>query len=248
MACGGSHPTPALPAPASETTSAAPGAAADDAQPVAPSAAGPQVPASEPVAADKPHVMPTDCAAHDGDLCTPPSDFVDRLCNGAFLDAALVLFGKGSPWTRSYLAGDVDAWYASGGASARAKLDFDEEVLVLRFRAPAKGAIVVSGSGSYDVLRWDGLCYTLDAGELTRRRPPKPKRPTIPFHHLSGRWQSALLADPHVKAIFARRGKECKGVTQGDVSLACLRADEALSAAVVDFVRSSELPAPEHVP
>jgi hypothetical protein len=192
--------------------------------------------------------MPAACADPGAPVCTPPSDFVDRLCSGAYLDAALALFAGDRPWTRGYLAGDVDGWYASGGASARAKLAFDEEVLVLRFRAPAKGGIVVSGGGSYDVLRWDGLCYTLDAGEVTMRRPPKPKRAPIPFHHIGPRMQSLLLANPRVKAAHQRRGKECQGVTHGDVSMECLRADQGLSAAVVEYVRANKLPAPDRIP
>ncbi len=212
--------------------------------------------ASPPPAADAPHDMPTACAQGDPSdaggaavsICTPPSDFVDRLCDGNYLDAALVLFQKDSPWTRGYLRMNVDAWYASGGASARTKLEFDEEVLVLRFRAPGAGSIIVGTGGSYDVLRWDGGCYTLDSGELTMHHPPKAKRPSIPFQHIGPRLQEALLADPKVKAAYAKRGKECQGVTRGDVSLACVKADAALSAAVADFVRSNELPEPSRVP
>jgi hypothetical protein len=191
--------------------------------------------------------MPTGCSPA-ATYCTPPSAFVDRLCGGLFLDAAMTLFAGESPWTRGYLAGDVDGWYASGGASARAKLEFDEEVLVLRFREPPKNGIVVSSGGSYDVLRWDGLCYTLDAGEFTTRRPPKVKRAPIPFHRLGPRLQAALLADAHVKSASDKRGRECHGVTHGDVSLDCVHADQALSAAVVDYVRAHKLPAPDRIP
>ena len=161
-----------------------------------------------------------------------------------------MLFGKGSPWTRAYLRGDVDGWYASGGGSARARLLFDEEVLVLRVRAPATtGVVVGNGSTSYDVLRWDGLCYTLDVGELTMKRPPKPKHPALAFHRLSDATQTALIKDDRVRAAHAKRGKECHGVTTGDVTLACERADHALGEAVIDYVNAGgALPPPAKIP
>jgi hypothetical protein len=195
--------------------------------------------------------MPTACApAGDGATCTPPSAFVDALCNGSYLDATFTLFAKGSPWTRAYLRGDVDGWYASGGGSARAKLAFDEEVLVLLVRSPATAGVVVGGGGtSYDVLRWDGLCYTVDSGELTMTRPPRPKHPSLLFHHFSDATQSALLADPKVRAAHAKRGKECHGVTTGDVTLACEHADHALAEAVIGYVLAGgTLPAPGKIP
>jgi hypothetical protein len=195
--------------------------------------------------------MPTTCASgSDPQSCTPPAAFVDALCNGSFLDATMTLFAKGSPWTRAYLRGDVDGWYASGGGSARARLAFDEEFLVLRIRAPATtGMVVGNGSTSYDVLRWDGACYTLDSGELSMKRPPKPKHPSLPFHHFSDRTQAALLADGKVRAAHSKRGKECHGVTTGEVTLACERADHALGEAVIDLVNSgATLPPPSKIP
>jgi len=195
--------------------------------------------------------MPTACSAgSDPEHCTPPSEFVDTLCNAAFPDATLALFSKGSPWTRAYLRGDADSWYASGGGSLRARLAFDEEVLVLRVRAPATGGVVVgNGNASYDVLRWDGLCYTLEAGELTTKPPPKAKSPPLLFHRYSDATQAALLKDDKVIAARNKRGKECHGVTTGDVTLACERADHALGEAVVTYVRTGgALPPPSRFP
>jgi len=233
VACGGAKARPEAAPVLSSSTSDAGAAAAVVAPPPPPEAPPPE--------------MPTGCSPATT-YCTPPSAFVDRLCGGLYLDAAMTLFSGDSPWTRGYLAGDVDGWYASGGASARAKLSFDEEVLVLRFREPPKGGIVVSNGGSYDVLRWDGLCYTLDAGEFTTRRPPKAKRAAIPFQRLGPRLQTLLLADPHVKGAHDKLAKECHGVTQGEVSLACVHADEALSAAVAEYVHAHKLPAPDRIP
>lgn len=208
-------------------------------------AAPPAAPSSPPQAA----TMPTACSGEPA-TCTPPPAFVDALCNANFLEASLALFEKGTPWTRGYLRGDVDGWYASGGGSARAKLLFDEEVLVLRARAAATTGVVVGNGGtSYDVLRWDGYCYTVDSGELTMKRPPKAKSPPLPFQHLGEPTQTALLHDAKVLAAHSRRGKECHGVTTGDVSLACVRADQALGDAIVEYVRGGgALPPPGKIP
>jgi hypothetical protein len=60
--------------------------------------------------------------------------------------------------------------------------------------------------------------------------------------------QASLLADPHVKAASDKRGKECHGVTRGDVSLECVHADDALSARVVEYVLAHKLPEPDRIP
>ena len=198
-----------------------------------------------------PHEMPKACAASRGsDLCTPPVDFVERLCDRNYADAALALFAKDAPWTRGYLRGKVEAWNASGGASTRAVLAFDEEVVVLRFRAPGKGGIVVSGAGgSYDVLRLDGNCFTLDPENLTTKRPPNPRHGPILFHRFAARTKDALLANDVVRGAYVKRMKECQGATSGEVSIACVRADDGLSAAVAAFVVSgSTVPTPERIP
>ena len=89
----------------------------------------------------------------------PDGAFVKRLCNGSFPDVALVLMGKNTPFVRMYMKGDVEGWNADGGASARARLRFDEEMLVLRRRSPpANGMVVGSGGAGYLVMRWDGNC------------------------------------------------------------------------------------------
>ncbi len=208
---------------------------------------------AEPAAATPPTpaTMPTACApASDPHACPLPDGFVDALCNATFPDATLALFAKGTPWVRAYLRGDVDGWYAGSGGSARTRLAFDEEVLVLRTRAPATTGIVVgNGATGYDVLRWDGFCYSLGSGELTMKRPPKARRPPLAFHRLSEATQTALLQDDKVRAARSKRGKECKGAMTGDVTLACERADRALGEAVADYVVSgAALPPPAQVP
>jgi hypothetical protein len=175
----------------------------------------------------------------------PGVRFADRVCASSRPEVGLALFAKDSPWTRMYLKGDLDGWNAEGG-STRARLSFDEEVIVLKKRAPTSGAVMVGTATSYQVIRWDGNCYSLDDGEITRRRPPHAKHAPIPWKTLSDGTRNALMNDGGVKSAYAKRGKECKGVTMGDVSMACVQADTAFSDAIVAAVKAGfALPPPE---
>ena len=188
-------------------------------------------PASAPAAStdpDAPVAIPTACTAGSTDVCTPDGDFVERLCAHVNQTAALALFAKATPFTRLYLKGKVD------------ELVFDEEVLALRAHLQAKGGIQVgSGSGSYEVLRWDGSCSrAVEAEMLTKSRPPKPKTARVVWHRIDAPVQDAVIgASDAVKKAHAARGKECKGAMSGDVTASCERADAALVDAVVQYVR-----------
>lgn len=220
--CGGSPP----PAPA--TAAAAPD----------PSAAAPADSSSASSdAAPAPVALPTACSNRSAATCTPPGDFVDRLCAKPHQEIALALFGK-TPFTRLYLKGKMD------------ELSFQEEVLALRFHGQAKGGMQVgSGNGSYDVLRWDGSCsMAVDADILSTSAPAgKPKVARVLWHRIGDKVQSALITQSDaVKKAHARRGKECQGAMSGDVSAACQKADAALVDAIVDYVRGGgSLPAPD---
>lgn len=178
-----------------------------------------------------------------------PDEFVDRLCRRPFVDATLALFQNSAPWTRAYLRRKVDAWYM-GRPSARATLAFDEEVLVLRFHAPSKGSMVVEGqAGSYDVLRWDGKCYTLDSDEITTTQPPRARTARLQWDRIGATMQQAVLKDEDVKRAFDRRDKACKAASRDDPPPACDAADATLGFAVANHVRTvGGLPAPELLP
>jgi len=185
--------------------------------------------------------LPTACAdSSSKDLCLPPAGFVDRLCEKPRQGAALALFASSTPFTRAYLRGRVD------------ELSSDEEVLVLRRRAPQQGGIVVgSGKGTYDLLRWDGTCSMgIEAEMVTRTRPPRPRTAHVQWHRIDTKIQDALVASSDaVRRAHAKRGRECKGAMSGDVSAACEKADDALVSALVDYVRSGgAFPAPDDVP
>lgn len=232
-ACGGAPAAPPAPPPA-ET-------AAAEAKNAKPAVDPDDKPATE---------LPAACASNDDKICLPPKPFVKRLCAGFFPDTALAMFQKGSPWTRGYMRMNVEAWNASGGMSSSDKLVFDEEVLIVAHRSADTGGMTVSGStGSYDVLRWDGTCASLMGEEVTTKTAPAPKHAKIPWKSLDDKLKEALLGDAKIGKIAAERKKECKGATTGDVSLKCVKADEGLANAVVDFLRGGgAVPQPPKIP
>ncbi len=232
-ACGGA---PKADAPAAPPSAAAP-------PPPASSAAAPAT-SAPPKADPKKHVS-LECAK-DGpkDLCVPDHETAKRICGATSPDLALALFHPKTPFSRAYLTRDTEAWNAAGGAQSKGKLSFDEEVLVVQKRE-ASGIIVGQGGG-VDVLRWDGSCASLQGEEITSRRPPKAKAATVSWREIGGATRDALLKDEKVQAAYEKRRKECKGVVTGVVSLTCVRADAALSTALVEAVRGGlAAPLPE---
>ena len=206
---------------------------------------------------DEPAPIPSSCEAEgtvkDAKLCMPDRAYAKKLCSGVYPEVALGLFGKGTPFTRVYLSGDVEAWNASGGRTHRAKLAFDEEVIVLaKNGAAAMGGIVMTGAqSSYDVLRWDGTCVSIMDGEISTKRPPAPKPADLAFSRLEEPTRHALLEAPKVKASHAALGKACVVSATATTAnkKACEKADKAFAQAIVETVRSgASLPAPSRRP
>jgi hypothetical protein len=195
--------------------------------------------------------LPTECARKDAELCTPPRAFARAVCQDTFPGVALYMFRAGTPWTRGYLRGKVQAWNASGGASVSGELEFDEEVLLLHKRSAAPGGMQVSGyTDGYDALRWDGSCVTLSSGEVTLSKPPRPGHADINWRFIDPTQRDAMKhSDSKVLQAFQMYGRECRGATMGEVSSKCIKAIAKLGDAVVDYVRAGgELPLPDKVP
>ncbi len=193
--------------------------------------------------------LPSDCASVDSPFCVPDRDFVSRLCTDTFPGVALLMFRKGTPWTRGYLTRKTEAWNASGGAAPQGELEFDEEVILLRKRG-ATGGIQVSGAGGgYDALRWDGSCVTLAEEEVTLKEPPRAKAAKVTWRWIDPELRDAMKEDPELREAYRARRKECKGATMGEVSLQCVKADDGLSRAVEEYVRrGGDLPRPSKLP
>ena len=223
-----------------------PSAEADAESAVATSTEAPASATPEPPA----ETVPSACADPSGADCVPPAAWVNALCNGVYAEVALVMFRGGTPWQRRYLLGKTRAVNASGGATVEGSLSRDEEVLVLRHRkADTSGVQIGDGSGQYDALRWNGSCVSLEAGEVTARRPGVPGQAHIEWSWLGDAMRSALRRDATVNEAFVARKKECRGATSGAVTKACERLDAKLDARIAEHVRSGpELPEPEQHP
>lgn len=239
LGCGG-------PKPAEEPASAAAPAAAETGADEQAAVEGEAERSAEPATSGE--GVPTACFK-PGAVCTPDPQFVKRLCNGKYPSLGLYLFSNPA-WTRGYLTRRTQAWNASGGASDSGWVEFDEEVLILYQRKADMGGIQVSGAGgSFDALRWDGSCVTLQSEEVTLAKAPAPKHPAIDFRYLDDDMQEALRKDEKVNAAWLARRKECKGATSGEVSLKCVKADDGLTKAVVTYVRGGgALPEPKKLP
>jgi hypothetical protein len=241
--CGGS---PAAKTPADDVAQGSQEAQEPEA-PVAPEEAAPAPKPEE----KKPLELPTECANGSSKPCLMPRAFVKALCADAYPELALYFFAKDSPWTRIYLsAREVEPFNGLGGPSSDKNLVFDEELLVLSERSPNLGGMSVSGVGkSYDVLRWDGTCATLQEGEVRLYRPPSPKHANVEWRHLDMELRNAFRADKKIASLAKKRRKECKGVTMGAVSAACEKADAQLKERVVTLVRTGfEVPKPKTLP
>jgi hypothetical protein len=193
--------------------------------------------------------VPTTCAK-PGKSCLPDAQFTKRMCNDRFPSIALYLFGNGLPFTHGYLTRKTQAWNAEGGASDNTFLEFDEEVLLLVERSADTGGMQVSGAGgSYEALRWNGSCVTLAKEEVTLDKPLAPKVPNLEWRFLDDNVQAALREDTIINTAVRKRSKECKGAVSGDVSLACVKADDRLTQVVVSYLRKGgKVPVPNKLP
>jgi len=227
--------SPAAPARAPETSneevSPPPSNVASDAPRKSAGEAAPE-PTSTP--------LPNQCSNENAaGICSPPSGFAKDVCGGfAKPDIALVLFAKGSPWTRAYMRLNVDAWY-TGSRSARVGLKTNEEVVVLHHPNPQGGIIVNGGGAPFDVIRLDGNCATLSSEEVTLKRPASPRHPVVPWRQLDPRTREALLADSAIAEASSSFDEGCADPTPP----ACAKAGVKLNAVILDFMaRGGRIP------
>jgi hypothetical protein len=230
-------------------------AATDTPDPEAPAAPATEAPAEpeaapvaeisepdEPVAAKE---LPSTCEDDAGDICTPPKAFVERLCRSTHPDVALAMFRKTSPWTRAYVRRNMEAWYTEARSRPR-ELTFGEEVIIVHDRASNVTGVRVSGSGSYDVLRWDGSCVSMMSDEIAMRPPTAPEVARIPWRRLEPSIRNQLLEDTTVARRAEQRRESCKSDPYGTK---CTRADQGLSRMIAHYLRQGgEIPDPIRLP
>ena len=128
----------------------------------------------------------------------------------------------------------TDAWYMGARHSAPVQMVVGEEVIVLAARGGGTGGVQVSGSGSYDVYRWDGQCASVMADEVRLRRPPAPTAATIVWQSLSEATRTALLDDHAIKLGLDKQQDRC----QSDSSAPpCAKMTAALTRVIANYVR-----------
>ncbi|HEY4104883.1 MAG TPA: hypothetical protein VGM44_13380 [Polyangiaceae bacterium] len=238
-ACGGAQ-TP---------KAAEPENAADSPKPAATAETSTAADAPKAEADSTPATLPTECSK-SGKLCVPDQKFTKRMCNDSYPSVALYLFGNGLPFSHGYLTRKTQAWNAEGGASDNDYLEFDEEVLLLGERGTDPNAMQVSGAGGgYTAMRWNGSCVTLAKEEVTLDKPPAPKSAKVEWRFLDDNVQAALREDKTINTAVQARRKECKGAVSGDVSLACVKADDKLTQVVIEYLRKGgKVPVPTKLP
>jgi hypothetical protein len=193
--------------------------------------------------------IPSECVKQ-GELCLPPSDFAQRVCEGNYPSVAIVMFEKKAPWTRGYIrVRQVQQFGSPSGRTTVSELTFAEEVLILRHRSSKTGGMSVSGSGGYDVLRWDGSCATLAEDELVTYQPAPPRSAAIVWKYLDAPIQDALLENESIKKARQAHREHCKGVDLGQPTKACERASQRLNDRITVALRQGmELPDPTRIP
>jgi hypothetical protein len=193
------------------------------------------VPAAGEIAAPavEPFAIPESCAAK-AEICALPAGFARALCKRRSADVALAMFKSSSPWTRAYVRRATDAWYTENRLAAPARLELDEEVIIIQSRAGASGGVQIEGMGNYDVYRWDGTCASLMSDEVTFEKPPAPRAATIAWTHLGDDVRQALLRDRAIVRGADLQRNRCRDDRRG---APCATATSALSDRVAAFVR-----------
>jgi hypothetical protein len=201
-------------------------------------------PAEEPALAAP---VPERCEARNN-ACLPASSWAQRLCGDVYEDLALYMFREGTPWTRFYMKHGLNA-VNGWGPTVHEDLVAREEVLVIGHRGNDGMLQVEESSGTYDVLRWNGSCVTLDVNEVTSRTPPEPLNSRIEWWSLSAAMRDTLIQKRPVAEVLKERDHACKGASVGRASARCLQLDQEFMKTVASVVRQTpDLPPPASVP
>lgn len=181
------------------------------------------------------------------ETCLPSNDWVAALCNDVYQEEALYMFRKSSPWKRLYLRKNVQAVNATGGAWLPGTVEHGEEVIALRYReVDSEFHLEAGGGGTYDVLRWNGSCATVDEDLLSDRSPTRMRHPRVEWRWLGDEMRTALREDEKINVAYRARRSECKAATIGSVTAECERLDGELIDKIVRHVRERDsLPRPQ---
>jgi hypothetical protein len=194
--------------------------------------------------------LPRTCTG-EGKQCYPPEGFVHLLCQKRYPGVAVKMFEKAAPWQRGYVkVKDVAAHNAHGGPTASTRLEFLEEVILLRVRPNRYRDMMSNMPTSYDVFRFDGTCATLAEDEFMTKKPVLPSR-YAPFtwSQIDPAIRRALVQDPKVEKARQAQTELCHGSMLTGGNLACRDATQQLARAMLSAAANgSPLPLPNELP
>jgi hypothetical protein len=195
--------------------------------------------------------LPRRCVS-DRKPCVPPPDFVEVLCRKKYPSVALAMFAKSAPWQHVFVkVTDVAPRNALGGPAGDTRLEFLEEVVVLRERAFQTGAMEMTAPPkAYDVLRFDGTCAILAEDEFMWTRPPvRARYAPVVWQYLDPPMREVLSQSNPVDQAREGQHDACRGAFLGGGGSACKAATQQLARAIATALgRGVALPVPNSLP
>jgi hypothetical protein len=194
--------------------------------------------------------LPRSCSSA-GRRCVPPEDFVAALCHAKYPAVAIAMFEKSAPWQHVFVkVADVAPVNVHGGPTGETRMEFLEEVVVLRRRVIQYGEMEVEVPDAFDVLRLDGTCASLAEDEFMSHRPAvRPKYAPIVWQQIDGGMREVLSQNERVEQARAGQYHACRGSFLGGGGVECREATQKLARAIMTVLgQGVTLPAPNELP
>jgi hypothetical protein len=164
------------------------------------------------------------------------------------------MFNKSAPWQHAYVkVKDVAPFNSLGGPSAHTRLEFLEEVVLLRERKPKKQQqmmVVQDLPVSYDVLRFDGTCATLANDEFMTRKPVvRAHYAPVIWQQIDTRVRLALAENQTIAQAAEAQNMACQGTFLAGGGETCRDATQRLTRAIMTVLNEGvDLPKPSKIP
>ena len=194
--------------------------------------------------------LPRNCMRGET-ACYPPVEFVRALCKKKYPGVAITMFEKSAPWKHAFVrVKDVAPINSFGGSTSFSRLEFLEEVLLLREREIKQRQMIVDIPNSYDVLRFDGSCATLAEDEFMTKKPyVRPRYAPIIWQQIDARIRQALIQNPKIDQAAEAQTLACRGSFLAGGGEPCKDATQQLARAIVAVLsEGTQLPPPSNLP
>jgi hypothetical protein len=194
--------------------------------------------------------LPHNCTK-EGKSCYPPEGFVRALCKKKYPGVAIAMFERAAPWKHGFVkVKEVAPVNSLGGPAAHTRLEFLEEVLILRERPIKQQQMIVDIPNSYDVLRFDGTCATLAEDEFMTKRPyVRARYAPVVWQQIDSGLRQALAQNQKVEEAAEAQNLACRGSFLAGGGEPCKDATQQLARAIVAALRDGlDLPLPSELP